>query len=32
VGLAVGVDHPHYTESLDPVPPQIRAALVKDLA
>jgi hypothetical protein len=32
VGLAIGVDHPHYTESIDPVTPQIRAALVKDLS
>jgi hypothetical protein len=32
VGLAIGVDHPHYTASLDPVSPEVRAALVKDLA
>jgi hypothetical protein len=32
VGLAIGVDHPHYAASLDPVSPQTRAALVKDLA
>jgi hypothetical protein len=32
VGLAIGVDHPEYTASLDPVPPEIRAALAKDLA
>jgi Protein of unknown function (DUF3501) len=31
VGLAVGVDHAHYSASVDPVPPEIRAALVKDL-
>ena len=31
VGLAIGVDHPHYNASLDPLPPEIRAALVKDL-
>jgi hypothetical protein len=32
VGLAMGIDHPHYCASLDPVPPETRAALVKDLA
>jgi Protein of unknown function (DUF3501) len=32
VGLAIGVDHPHYNAALDPLPPEIRAALVKDLA
>jgi hypothetical protein len=32
VGLAIGVDHPHYAASLDPVSPETRAALVKDLA
>jgi hypothetical protein len=31
VGLAVGVDHPAYTAAVDPVPAEIRAALVKDL-
>ncbi len=31
MALAVGVDHPHYTAKLDPVPPRIRAALVQDL-
>ena len=31
VGLAMGVDHPHYTASLDPLPTAIRAALLKDL-
>jgi hypothetical protein len=29
--LAMGIDHPHYTVALDPVPPASRAALVKDL-
>jgi hypothetical protein len=32
VGLAVGVDHPNYSASLDPVPAETRAALVNDLA
>ena len=32
VGLAMGVDHPAYTATLDPVPAGTRAALVKDLA
>ena len=32
VGLAMGVDHPAYTATLDPVPATTRAALVKDLA
>jgi hypothetical protein len=32
VGLAIGVDHPHYNAALDPLPPEMRAALVKDLA
>ena len=32
VGLAIGVDHPEYTASLDPVPPEVRAALAKDLS
>lgn len=31
VGLAVGVDHAAYNETLEPVPAEIRAALVKDL-
>ena len=31
VGLAIGVDHPHYRASLDPVSPEIRTALVRDL-
>jgi Protein of unknown function (DUF3501) len=30
--LAVGVDHPAYRAALDPAPPEVRAALVKDLA
>jgi Protein of unknown function (DUF3501) len=32
VGLAMGVDHPAYTATLDPVPPAVRASLVNDLA
>ncbi|HYC36376.1 MAG TPA: DUF3501 family protein [Usitatibacter sp.] len=32
VGLAIGVDHPHYTAAIDPVSPQTRAALAADLA
>jgi hypothetical protein len=32
VALAIGVDHPHYSAKLDPVSPETRAALVKDLA
>lgn len=32
VSLAIGVDHPHYSAKLDPVPAEIRAALVRDLA
>ena len=32
VALAIGVDHPHYSAKADPVPADIRAALVKDLA
>ena len=31
VGLAVGIDHPHYAATVDPVPPEVRAALVNDL-
>jgi Protein of unknown function (DUF3501) len=31
VSLAIGVDHAAYSETLDPVPPEIRAALVQDL-
>ena len=29
--LAVGIDHPHYTAALDPVSPDSRNALAKDL-
>ncbi len=32
VALAVGIDHRGYTAKLDPVPEDVRAALVKDLA
>ena len=32
VGLAIGIDHPHYQAVLDPVPDATRAALVNDLA
>jgi hypothetical protein len=32
VGLAMGIDHPAYTVALDPVPLNIRNALVADLA
>ena len=32
VALAIGVDHPLYAASLDPVPAAVRAALVRDLA
>lgn len=31
VALAIGVDHPHYNAKQDPVSPDVRAALVKDL-
>jgi hypothetical protein len=31
-GLAIGVDHPHYTATLAPVPENIRRSLVNDLA
>src|SRR5688572_1120168 len=30
VALAMGVDHPHYQAALDPVPADVRAALLKD--
>ena len=30
--LAMGVDHPAYQATLDPVPPETRAALTRDLA
>ncbi|HEX4942991.1 MAG TPA: DUF3501 family protein [Usitatibacteraceae bacterium] len=32
VALAIGVDHPNYSASVDPVNGETRAALVKDLA
>jgi len=32
VGLGMGVEHPAYTATLDPVPAEIRSSLVKDLA
>ena len=32
VGLAMGVDHPNYTATLDPVPSNVRTSLVNDLA
>ena len=32
VALTIGVDHPAYSSKLDPVPADIRASLVKDLA
>lgn len=32
VGLAMGVDHPNYSVVVDPVSPETRASLVKDLA
>lgn len=31
LGLGVGIDHPHYSAAVDPVPSPVRAALVKDL-
>ena len=31
VGIAVGVDHPEYRASVEPLPPQVRASLVSDL-
>ena len=31
VGLGVGIDHPHYAAKVDPVPPEVRTALVNDL-
>jgi hypothetical protein len=30
--LAIGVDHPAYRASLDPVPDSVRAALLRDLS
>ncbi|MDX1373975.1 MAG: DUF3501 family protein [Burkholderiales bacterium] len=32
MGLAVGIDHPHYQARLDPLPAEPRAALAADLA
>jgi hypothetical protein len=32
MALAIGVDHPHYSAAQDPVSPEVRAALVRDLA
>ena len=32
VSLSIGIDHPHYQAKIEPVPPEVRAALVKDLA
>jgi uncharacterized protein DUF3501 len=32
VALSIGVDHPHYQAKLDPVPTEIRSALIKDLS
>jgi hypothetical protein len=32
VALAVGVDHSHYQAKIDPLPAEVRSALVKDLA
>jgi hypothetical protein len=31
VGLAIGVDHPHYNAKIDPVPAEVRSALLADL-
>jgi hypothetical protein len=31
VGLALGIDHPHYAASADPLPPEIRSSLANDL-
>jgi hypothetical protein len=31
VALAVGIDHPHYSAKVDPLPAETRAALLKDL-
>jgi hypothetical protein len=31
VGIAVGVDHPEYHASIDPLPSEVRASLVSDL-
>ncbi|MEO7742184.1 MAG: DUF3501 family protein [Usitatibacter sp.] len=32
VGVAMGVDHPHYVAAVDPLPEETRAALIRDLA
>jgi uncharacterized protein DUF3501 len=32
VALSIGIDHPHYSAALDPVPAPMRASLVADLA
>ena len=32
VGLAVGIDHPHYSAAVDPLPAEVRSALLHDLA
>jgi hypothetical protein len=32
VGLAVGIDHPHYRVAIDPLPIDVRNSLVNDLA
>ena len=32
VGLAIGIDHPHYISKVDPLPAEARAALIRDLA
>ena len=32
VSLAIGIEHPHYAAKLDPVSPEVRAALAKDLS
>jgi hypothetical protein len=32
VALAIGIDHPRYAAKLDPVPDEVRASLVRDLA
>jgi hypothetical protein len=31
VGLAVGIDHPHYAAKVDPLPAEVRSALLADL-
>ena len=31
VGLAMGIDHPHYTAKVEPLPAEARAALLRDL-